>query len=86
MVLSAPVASFLPWFSVRSTYEPVTVAHLISHTFGIIGGSDMAYDGRYDTWHRRETEVSRLPGERMHCSNVWYKTLRYLIRSITGRA
>ena len=84
--LSAPVTDYLPWFSVRSTYEPITIAHLLSHTAGIIGGSDMAYDGRYETWHLRETDVSGPPGERFHYSNVGYKTLGYLIEAITERA
>ena len=84
--LSAPVTDYLPWFSVRSDYQPITITHLLSHTGGIIGGSDMAYDGRFESWYLRETEVSGPPGERFHYSNVGYKTLGYLIEAITERS
>lgn len=84
--LDAPVADYLPWFSVRSTYAPITIRHLLSHTGGIVGGTDMAYDGRYESWDLRETEVSGPPGERFHYSNIGYKTLGYLIEDLSGRA
>ncbi len=84
--LSAPVTDYLPWFTVRSDYQPITITHLLSHTGGIIGGSDMSYDGRFESWYLRETEVSGPPGERFHYSNVGYKTLGYLIEAITERA
>lgn len=38
--LQAPVARYLPWFSVRSAFPPITVRHLLSHTAGIIAGTD----------------------------------------------
>lgn len=80
-----PVNTYLPWFEVRSTYEPITIHHLLSHTAGIIGGSDVAYDGRFEAWALRDTEVSGPPGEYFHYSNVGYKTLGYLIEDVTGR-
>lgn len=85
VVLDAPVSNYLPWFSVRSTHAPITIRHLLSHTAGIVGGSDVAYDGRYESWALRETEVSGPPGERFHYSNVGYKTLGYLIEDLTGK-
>ncbi|CAN5332190.1 hypothetical protein BH09CHL1_BH09CHL1_02620 [soil metagenome] len=80
-----PVTDYLPWFSVQSTYEPITIHHLLTHTSGIIGGSDMAADGRFETWYLRETEVSGPPGESFHYSNVGYKTLGYLIENLLGK-
>lgn len=81
-----PVSTYLPWFEVRSAYQPITIHHLLSHTAGIIGGSDVAYDGRYETWALRDTEVSGPPGEHFHYSNVGYKSLGYLIEEVTGRS
>lgn len=81
-----PVSDYLPWFSVQSTYEPITIHHLLTHTSGIIGGSDMAADGRFEAWYLRETEVSGPPGASFHYSNVGYKTLGYLIENVLGKS
>lgn len=83
--LHKPVAAYLPWFSVKSEFEPITVHHLLTHTAGIPQGSDMAADGRFEAWYLRETEVSGPPGSRFHYSNVGYKTLGYLIENLTGQ-
>ena len=40
--LHAPIARYLPWFQVKSKYEPITVHHLMAHTAGIIDGTDIA--------------------------------------------
>lgn len=40
--LDQPVARYLPWFRVRSRFAPVTVRHLMTHTAGIIEGSDFS--------------------------------------------
>jgi CubicO group peptidase (beta-lactamase class C family) len=84
--LHTPITEYLPWFSVQSEYEPITAHHLLTHTAGIIGGSDMAADGRFEAWHLRDTEVSGPPGSRFNYSNVGYKTLGYLIENLTGKS
>ncbi len=80
-----PVSDYLPWFSVQSQYEPITIHHLLTHTAGIIGGSDMAADGRFEAWYLRKTETCAAPGEHFHYSNVGYKTLGYLIENVLGK-
>jgi CubicO group peptidase (beta-lactamase class C family) len=38
--LDAPVTAYLPWFEVRTAFGPITVHHLLSHTSGIVTGTD----------------------------------------------
>lgn len=82
--LQAPVADYLPWFSVRSRYAPITLHHLLTHTSGLVGGSDFSPDQRYEVWALRETEASE-PGVKHRYSNVGYKTLGLAMEAITGR-
>ena len=82
--LTAPVADYLPWFAVKSTYEPITIEHLLSHTSGIISGTDFAAEGRYEAWALRDLEVSGPPGVNYAYSNIAYKILGYLIEDLLG--
>jgi D-alanyl-D-alanine carboxypeptidase len=83
--LHAPVTRYLPWFQVRSAYAPITIHHLLSHTAGIIAGTDTSPDGRHEVWGLRETEAATAPGERFHYSEVGYKTLGLVLEQVLGR-
>jgi CubicO group peptidase (beta-lactamase class C family) len=83
--LQASVARYLPWFDVRSQHGPIALHHLLTHTAGIVVGSDASADSRFDVWALRETETGFPPGERFHYSNVGYRTLGYLLEEATGR-
>lgn len=80
--LHAPVTRYLPWFQVQSTYEPITVHHLLSHTAGITSGVDFAPSSRYSTWALRETTAAFAPGTHFHYSNVAYQALGYLLEEL----
>ncbi len=82
--LHAPVADYLPWFRVRSEYPPITAHHLLSHTAGIITGTDFAPDARYQVWALRDT-VATEPGVRFQYSNLGYKALGLLLTRVTGQ-
>ena len=83
--LHAPVTRYLPWFQVQSDYEPITIYHLMTHTAGIITGTELAPHGRYEAWALRETKAACPPGLRFHYSNVGYKTLGFLLEDLLGR-
>jgi hypothetical protein len=68
--LQAPVRRYLPWFSVRSRYEAITIHHLLSHTAGIIRGTDFSGEARYEVWALRETETSTPPGTHFYYSGL----------------
>jgi CubicO group peptidase (beta-lactamase class C family) len=82
--LQAPLTDYLPWFEVRSPYDPIRVAHLLSHSAGLIRGADMTADSRFDVWALRDTETGFAPGERFYYSNVGFRTLGYALEAGTG--
>lgn len=82
--LHLPVTTYLPWFSVRSEYEPITLHHLLTHTSGLIGGSDFPPDQRCEVWALRETVAAR-PGAKARYSNVGYKVLGLVLEAVTGK-
>lgn len=83
--LRAPVSQYLPWFEVQSKYAPITIHDLMTHTSGIINGSDFTGEPRYEAYALRETETGSAPGEYFHYSNVGYKTLGVLLEEVVGQ-
>lgn len=55
----------------------------MSHTGGIIRGSDMTPGSRYEVISLRDSEASCAPGTHFHYSNVGYQALGYL--RVSGR-
>jgi CubicO group peptidase (beta-lactamase class C family) len=83
--LHAPVTRYLPWFSVPSKYEPITLHHLLSHTAGLIMGTEFSTEARYEVWALRETEVAAPPGTFFYYSNVGYKALGLVLEQLLGQ-
>ncbi|MGZ4431399.1 MAG: serine hydrolase domain-containing protein, partial [Gaiellales bacterium] len=83
--LRAPVTDALPWFSVRSRFGPITPHHLLTHTAGIIEGSEIATASIFDVVALRDSEAGSGPGERFHYSNVGYRTIGCALEHVTGR-
>jgi D-alanyl-D-alanine carboxypeptidase len=61
--LQAALTDYLPWFEVRSAYDPIRVEHLLTHSAGLIRGADTTADSRFDVWALRDTETGFAPGE-----------------------
>lgn len=85
LVLDAPVTDYLPWFEVQSEFEPITLHHLMTHSAGIIEGTDFPADPRYEVWALRETRAVNPPGQLFHYSNVGYKALGLVLERVTGQ-
>jgi len=83
--LHAPVTQYLPWFEVQSDYSPILVHHLMTHTAGLIRGTDLAPHGLYESWALRKTKVRTPPGAHFYYSNISYKTLGFLLEALTGQ-
>lgn len=81
-----PVTAYLPWFKVQSTYEPITLHHLMSHTAGIINGTDFTPEARYQLWALRETETAFPPGTFFHYSNTGYKALGLILENLLNQS
>lgn len=82
--LHAPVTTYLPWFQVRSGFEPITLHHLLTHSAGLGGGTDFSPDQHYEVWALREVEAQQ-PGVRARYSNVGYKILGLVLEAVTGQ-
>ncbi|HET9496193.1 MAG TPA: serine hydrolase domain-containing protein, partial [Chloroflexia bacterium] len=80
-----PVSRYLPWFEVQSEYAPITAHHLLTHTAGIVAGTEFATDAPYEAYALRYTQAAGPPGERFHYSDVGYKVLGLLLEAITGK-
>ena len=82
--LDAPVTDYLPWFEVRSEFAPIAIEHLLLHSAGLIRGTEVTADSRFDVWALRDTQTGFAPGERHYYSNVGYRTLGYALETATG--
>ncbi|MBB5857842.1 serine hydrolase domain-containing protein [Amycolatopsis umgeniensis] len=83
--LDSPVTAYLPWFSVRSSHGPITLRHLMTHTAGIIAGSDVSADATFEVWALRDTEATTPPGTWFHYSNAGYKALGLVLEAVHRR-
>lgn len=83
--IHAPVRKYLPWFSIRSKYSDITLHHLMTHTAGIIQGSDATPTNGTEVWDLRDSEAGFEPGTYFHYSNSGYKTLGLVLETVTGK-
>jgi len=84
--INDPVIKYLPWFEIQSQYDPITLRHLMSHTAGIIMGSDDTVSAFTETRNLRYTKATAPPGETFHYSNSGYKVLGVVLQTILGQS
>ena len=84
--LHAPITAYLPWFEVSSEYEPITTHHLLSHTSGLIGGTDFSGDTIAEVYALRDSKTGTPPGTFFNYSNVGYKLLGAILERVTGQS
>ena len=75
-----PILNYLPWLKIKSSFEPITTHHILSHTSGLPGVPLLP-----------ETLLSEIPvtygpGKRFLYSNTGYNILGFLIEAIDKRA
>ncbi len=82
--LHAPVTDVLPWFTVGGGHAPITTHHLLTHSAGLITGSDVATGSNYDAVALIGTSTAHAPGEHFWYSNVGYRVIGWLLETVTG--
>jgi len=80
--INDPVAKYLPWFKVPSEFKPIALRHLMSHTAGIVCGSDDTPVAFTEAWNLRHTKATAPPGEFFHYSNSGYKVLGLVLEAV----
>jgi CubicO group peptidase (beta-lactamase class C family) len=78
--LDRPVAEYLPWLKVQSSFAPITVHHLLTHSSGLPGAGDVF---QADPEHRHLAAYA--PGEHFHYNNAMYDVLGILAWVRDGR-
>jgi CubicO group peptidase (beta-lactamase class C family) len=84
--LAAPLRTYLPWFSIRSAYAPITVHHLLTHSAGLPANRDDGPASAFMAYALRERAAAWPPGERFYYSNVGYQVLHVLLEQLAGQA
>ena len=79
------MGAYLPWFEVQTTYDPITIHHLLTHTAGIVEGSEQSPDTRYEVYALRDTQTAWPPGSRFYYSSIGYKVLGLVLEAIEGK-
>jgi CubicO group peptidase (beta-lactamase class C family) len=82
--LHAPITDVLPWFSVRGAAVPITLHHLLTHSAGLIRGSELATASNYDVVALADSEVGFTAGEHLWYSNVGYRVIGMAVERATG--
>jgi D-alanyl-D-alanine carboxypeptidase len=80
-----PIMRYLPWFSIKTQYEPVTGHHLMSHTAGFPRDRDDVPSSLYQAYGLRERETGYAPGVHYAYSNVGYQVMGYALEAIAKR-
>lgn len=79
-----PVREFLPWLEFRNGGSAVTCHHLLTHTSGLIMGTDESITSFGEAWALRDIPVLP-PTGRFHYSNTGYKILGLVLEKLTGK-
>jgi D-alanyl-D-alanine carboxypeptidase len=78
-------AAYLPWFRVKGDEGAIRLHHLLTHSAGLIAGTDFSPDARFEVWALRDTRVGWPPGQRFYYSNLGYKVLGLILEAVTGQ-
>jgi D-alanyl-D-alanine carboxypeptidase len=78
--LGRPIREYLPWLRIESSYAPITVHHLLSHTSGLPNALGLPLDlPETPLW------TGHAPGEHFHYCNLGYDILGRLLETLDGR-
>ena len=82
--LHAPVTDALHWFSVGGGRAAIALHHLLTHSSGLIRGSEVATASNYDVLALAGTETGFDPGTHFWYSNVGYRVVGLMLERTTG--
>lgn len=83
--LYTPITHYLPWFQVRSSYRPITLHHLLTHSSGLLSGSEFSPDPRAAVYALRDYELGFEPGTHFYYSDEGYKLAGLILEAVTQK-
>ena len=78
--LNKPITDYLPWFRIESSFAPITVHHLLTHSSGLPGLPPVFFSDPNQK-HRAAYE----PGKYFHYCNTAFEALGHLAWTLDGR-
>jgi len=84
--LDHPVTEYLPWLKIKTRFKPITLRHLMSHTAGIIMGTDESLSAYSEALVLEKIGASTPPGRFYHYSNTGYKILGLVLEEMLGQS
>jgi CubicO group peptidase (beta-lactamase class C family) len=82
--LDAPVGEYLPWLPLPTPFGPISVAHLLAHTAGIVSGMEGSPSPVAEALALGRTAPGWPPGARARYSNVGYSVLGLVLERVAG--
>jgi D-alanyl-D-alanine carboxypeptidase len=82
--LHVSVNEILPWLELAEPFGPVTLHHLMTHTAGLLIGTEDAATGPGALWRLRTNPPTTAPGERFLYSNDGWKVVGACLEEVTG--
>jgi len=80
--LDTPVTEYIPWLKVGFKPAVFTLHHLMTHTAGIVLGSEYTLSGPPGVLALEATSTGSTPGEFFHYSNVGYKIVGLVLEQV----
>ncbi len=78
--LQKPVSEYLPWFRVDSSFAPITVHHLLTHSAGLPDDGPL-----FPADPNAKYRAAYAPGEHFHYCNMGYTALGHLVWTLDGQ-
>jgi len=79
--LQRPITEYLPWFRLESSFAPITIHHLLTHTAGLAGNAPV-----FLTDPVAKHRAANPPGQDFHYCNTGYALLGHLLETLDGKS
>lgn len=80
-----PVVRYLPWFTPRTRWQPVTGHDILTHTSGLPADRDDVPSSLAQAYMARERTLGSAPGRHWAYSNIGYQVMGALLERLDGK-